>query len=161
MIYSKYTNHYKKNLECTNDWLDHPISLAYYLFGKPKKHNILSFQRRNLKSCIQEDLDFNFIYKNFNFLIKINNSKKSKIKRNFFVETNNYLINYNDNKKKIIIENKNSNKKTLIKIKSSPIKNLYNSFYNFIKKKRRVNDLNLAKIVLKNKIKILRKLKNI
>lgn len=161
MIYSKYTNHYRKNFECTNDWLDHPISLAYHLFGMPKKYNITNFQRRKIKNYIQEDLDFNFIYKNFIFLVKINNSKKSKVKRNFFIETNNRLINYNDGKKKIIIKNKNSNKKIFIKIKSSPINNLYNSFYNFIKKNKKINDLNLAKIVLKNKLKILRQLKNI
>ena len=160
MIYSKYTNHYKKNFECINDWLDHPISLAHHLFGLPKKYYITNFKRKKIKNYIQEDLDFNFIYKKFIFSIKIKNSKKTKIKRNFFIETSNSLINYNDNKKKIIIRNKNSNKSIFLKIKSSPIENLYNNFYKFIKSNKKNNNLNLAKIVLKNKLKILKKLKN-
>ena len=76
--YRNKTLKYFENFECLNDWLDHPLSLVIYLFGKIDKFSIIKFDRIKYKKFICEILKIKFEKKNSSIIVDLNTFSDQK-----------------------------------------------------------------------------------
>ena len=72
------------------DWLPHPLSIIFNIFGKPKKFKILSYSRKRKNTLILENLNLSFNIKNFKIFVMFSNS---------FTKPHKKVIVYKDSKK--------------------------------------------------------------
>jgi len=140
--YSNPKSYFKKKYLCTEDWLEHPLSLILFLFKKFTKFQIVKkvFICKNRKYL--EKVKIQFLYKKKSVIIEIN-FKNSKKRRIYFFKKNK-LISFVDFRNNKIEHKKNFNSlfylyKSLL-LKKKP---LYQSI-NFYKKilVQRINIVN-------------------
>jgi len=148
--FSKKNNFYKKKYECINDWIEHPLSIILYLFGKFKKFEILK-KEFSKKNRFKEKLVMHYSYKNF--IIQVNINVVDDDKKNIIFLTNSKKRIYDLEKNSVF----NNNKKIFFSKKNS-FDTLYLTLKNNIKLQFQKFDFH--KEILKEKIKILKKLKN-
>ena len=148
--FSKKNNFYKKKYECINDWIEHPLSIILYLFGKFKKFEILK-KEFSKKNRFKEKLVMHYSYKNF--IIQVNINVVDDDKKNIIFLTNSKKRIYDLEKNSVF----NNNKKIFFSKKNS-FDILYLTLKNNIKLQFQKFDFH--KEILKEKIKILKKLKN-
>ena len=148
--FTKKNNFYKKKYDCINDWLDHPLSIILFLFKNFAKFKIVKKEFFNKKG-FYEKLRINYLYKNLTVQVNINYSTTNK--KNILVKNNSkrkiYDLNSNSiflEKKKIFFSNKNSFDMLYLTLRNN--KKL--SFQNF----------KFHREILKEKKKILKKIKN-
>ena len=85
LILQKKNNFYKKKYDCTNDWLDHPLSIILFLFKNFSKSKIIKKEFFNKKG-FYEKLIINYLYKKLTIQININYSATNK--KNILVISN-------------------------------------------------------------------------
>ena len=149
--YSDTSSFFKKKYLCTEDWLEHPLSIILFFFKKFTKFKIINQTSLVKKKQYLEKIEIVYTFKKIQIIIKINikNKKTRKVyfydkkKLNFFADLRSNKVISN---KKIIIDNSNSNS----------LLNLYNSI--IFKKKNYFQSIIFYKKILKERISVMEQL---
>lgn len=145
--YSDPKTYFNKKLLCTEDWLEHPLSLILFLFKKFTKFKILKKILISKNGKYLEKVRIKFLYKKKIIIIEINlkNIKKRKI---YF---------YKKNKLMHYINLRNTKMKN--KIDSNNLFYLYKSL--LLKKKLFHQSLNFYEEILAQRINIVKSLQKL
>ena len=151
--YSNTSSLFKKRYLCTEDWLEHPLSIILFLFKKFTKYKILKKTLLKIKNKYLEKVEIEYIFKKIKIIIRINLVNKKTRKIYFFNKEK--LKFYADLKSNKII----SNKKTIID--KSNVNNLFNVYHSTIRKNNNFFQSEVFyKKILKERISIIKDLKN-
>jgi scyllo-inositol 2-dehydrogenase (NADP+) len=161
--FGKYKKIYKSNIPNIIypyfDWLPHPLAISIVLFGSPKDVKILSIKTRVSKNFIFQKMHLQLIYTKQNVDILFSNDVQVP-KRKFTIKGKKGSITYDAYKKKSLLLKIKNKKDIFCKFnKTSPLKNLLNSFYSSIINKKKINDLQLSIKVMNTLFVIQKKLK--
>ena len=150
--YSNTSSLFKKRYLCTEDWLEHPLSIILFLFKKFTKYKILKKTLLKIKNKYLEKIEIEYIFKKIKIIIKINLINKKTRKIYFFnKEKLNFYADLKNNK---II----SNKKTIID--KSNVNNLFNVYHSSIRKNNNFfQSVVFYEKILKERISIIKNLK--
>ncbi len=146
IFYHSLTKKFSKKYELIYDFLDHPLSIILKLLKFFPKFKIINFNSNYKNSFLKETLTMQYKYLNIIFNFTITNETKKKIRK----------ININTKNKKFFF-----NLNTPLNRKKT------NSFLNLYKTLNKKNisgdefDVSFHKEIYKEKIKIIKKLKNI
>jgi predicted dehydrogenase len=131
------------------DWLPHPLAISIKLAGYPKKIKILSKKINIKKKIIFQKLHIKLFCKQKIIDIFFSNNYKFP-KRRIEIHGDKGSINYDLYKKKsLILKIKNKKKISYSFQNMSPLENLLKIFYNAIKDKKRISNINLSIKVMK------------
>ena len=148
--FTKKNNFYKKKYDCINDWIDHPLSIIFFLFKNFAKFKIIKKDFFNKKG-FYEKLSINYLYKNLVVQVNINYSKNNK--KNILVISNSKKTVYDLNSNSIFLK-----RKKIFFSKKNSFDILYSALRN--SKKLSFQNFNFHKKILREKNKILRKIKD-
>jgi len=96
LTYRNLTLKYKKNYECLNDWLDHPLSLILFFFREEKlKFKIEKFERNKINKHICENIEIIFFNKKFKVILSLITNSKKKKRREIEIKNKYQKIKYN------------------------------------------------------------------
>jgi len=140
LTYSKKSKVYYNKIDFFNDWLDHPLSIILYLFGKLNNNGIHVYIKKNKLKKFEGFLKLKYIYKNIKINVIISNIEKKEHR----------LISILNNKKT----------KTINLKKNNSFEKIYNQLLKENKKLSHQNLIFHAKI-FKEKRKIINKIKNL
>ena len=148
--YSKQNQLYDKKHDSVNDWLDHPLSVIFYLFKKFSRFKII-INESIKKKGFYEKLLINYYYDGYTIQIRLNLTKKNQ--RNILLCKK--LCNTIYDLKKNAIFNKKNN---IFKSQNTSFDMLYLN----LKKKKILSyqNYNFHKNIIKEKNKILKKIIN-
>jgi len=138
--YSNPKSFFLKKYLCTEDWLEHPLSLILFLFKKFTKFKIKTKMFVNKNNKFLEKIKIQYLFKKKKAVIEINLKKKNK--RGIYLFKENKLIFFADLKK--------------CKIKNNSLFYLYNSLLS--KNKLFYQSLDFYKKILVQRINILNSL---
>ena len=138
--YSNPKSFFLKKYLCTEDWLEHPLSLILFLFKKFTKFKIKTKIFVNKNNKFLEKIKIQYLFKKKTAVIEINLKKKNK--RGIYLFKENKLIFFADLKK--------------FKIKNNSLFYLYNSLLS--KNKLFYQSLDFYKKILVQRINILNSL---
>ncbi len=105
--YSDSKSYFKKKYLCTEDWIEHPLSLILFLFKKFTKFKIVKKLFIHKNNQYLEKVKIQFLYKKKVVIIEIN-FKNSKKRRIYFYKKNK-LLSFVDLKNNKIQDKKNFN----------------------------------------------------
>lgn len=142
--YSDPKTFFNKKLLCTEDWLEHPLSLILFLFKKFTKFKIVEKILISNEEKYLEKVKIKFLYKKKVIMIEIN-FKKHKKRKIYF---------YKKNKLMTFIDLKNTKMKN--KIDTNNLFYLYKSLS--LKKKLHYQSLNFYEKILVQRINIVNSL---
>tara|TARA_B100001057_G_C22808046_1_gene934273 strand:- start:809 stop:1645 length:837 start_codon:yes stop_codon:yes gene_type:complete len=91
LIYVKKKKKYYNRFDFFNDWLDHPLSIVLFLFGKFKKYKLLFKLEKANKKYFNGELNINFKFTSIFVNILISNIKKND-ERSMYIQSKN--LNY-------------------------------------------------------------------
>tara|TARA_Y100000590_G_C15735469_1_gene1018367 strand:+ start:754 stop:1623 length:870 start_codon:yes stop_codon:yes gene_type:complete len=148
--YSKQNQLYKNKYDCSKDWLDHPLSIIFYLFRKFPEFKIIK-NKSIKKKGFCEKLHINYNYSNWKVEIKLNLSKKNQ--RNILLNGKSKKTIY-DLKKNLVLYKKNN----IFKSKKTSFDMLY--FYLKNKTALPYQNFKFHKNIMKEKNRILKKITN-
>ena len=148
--YSKQKQLYNKKYDSVKDWLDHPLSIIFYLFRKFSEFEII-INESIKKKGFYEKLLLNYYYRNYTIQIRLNLSKKNQ--RNILLSRKSKKTVY-DLKRNLVLYNRNK----IFKSKNTSFDMLY--FYLKKKKTLSYQNYNFHKNIMKEKNKILKKIIN-
>lgn len=148
--YSNWSNVYSNKYLCIEDWLEHPLSLILFLFKKFSKFKILNFEIIKGKNNYLEKIEIEYKFVKKIIVIKINYNKK-KIRKIIFYKKNKVVSSIDLNTSIV----KHQVKKNLIK--ENKLENLYKHVLK--KRKARFQSFNFYEKILKERIKIMNKIK--
>ena len=148
--YSKQNQLYKNEYDCSKDWLDHPLSIIFYLFRKFSEFEIVKNESIKKKG-FYEKLHINYYYRNYTIQIRLNLSKKNQ--RNILLSGKSNKTIY-DLKRNLVLYKRNKT----FKSKNTSFDMLY--FYLKKKKTLSYQNYNFHKNIIKEKNKILKKIIN-
>lgn len=120
LFYSKKSKIYSNKIDFFNDWLDHPLSIVLFLFGKINNNKIFIQTEKSKTSKFKGTLNILYYFRKIKIKISISNFKKRDQR----------LITIKDNFKSYNINLKNKNS----------FKNIYS---NLLKKKVNLSHQNL------------------
>lgn len=140
LFYSKKSKIYFNKIDFFNDWLDHPLSVVLFLFGKLDNNKIFFQKKEGKTKRFKGSLNLLYNFKKIKIKISISNSKK-KDQRLMVIKDN--LKSYNIN-----LKNNDSFKKI---------------YSNLLKKKVNLSHQNLQfhEKIFKEKQSILKKIKKL
>ena len=148
--YSKQNQLYNKKYDSVKDWLDHSLSIIFYLFKKFSRFEIIKNESIKKKG-FYEKLHIHYYYRNYTIQIRLNLSKKNQ--RNILLSGKSNKTIY-DLKRNLVLYKRNKT----FKSKNTSFDMLY--FY--LKKKKTLlhQNYNFHKNIMKEKNKILKKIIN-
>ena len=149
--YSKINKFYKYKNEFALEWLDHPLSLILLFFKKFPKMSIEKNVIKKRNNNFNQQIIINYYFKSYQIKINLNCSRE--IQRNFQILRKKNIETFHFYKNSI-----NLNKKRIFKSK----KNSFDIFYNSLvrKHKKDAQNFNFHKKIIKERNKILVRLKN-
>jgi len=150
--YSKIKKFYKNKHEFALEWLDHPLSLVLFFFKKFPKINIEKNLIKKKNNTYNQQIIINYSFKNHKVFINLNCS--SKVERNFQIIRKKNIETFHFYKNSIFL-----NKRKTFQSKN----NSFDIFYNLLIKKQKKNsqNFNFHEKIIKERNKILTKLKKI
>ena len=156
--YRNKTLKYKKNYECLNDWLDHPLSIILSLSNNLKKFEIKNFKREKVKNFICESAKIKFFTDNSKITLNLNtNSQKKKLRNITFNEKH---LSYVYNFYKCSFEKKIKDKKNIISSKKNSIINIYEKYFFKNDFKNKIS-INFSKNIYQLKKQIIEEIKTL
>lgn len=94
LFYAKKSKIYFNKIDFFNDWLDHPLSIILFLFGKFNNNKIIIQKKKSKTKKFEGTLNLIYQFKKIKINISISNLKK-KDQRLMIIETNSKSFNIN------------------------------------------------------------------